>query len=62
MNSNLPIHPTPKPSLTFDSRTYKIRIKKIKKIGVSASLRTHGLYIPWNFPGQNTRRGSLSLL
>ena len=29
---------------------------------VSNSLRPHGLYSPWNFPGQNSRVGSLSLL
>ena len=29
---------------------------------VSNSLRPHGLYSPWNSPGQNTRVGSLSLL
>ena len=29
---------------------------------VSDSLRPHGLYIPWNSLGQNTRVGSLSLL
>ena len=29
---------------------------------VSDSLRPHGLYSPWNFPGQNTGVGSLSLL
>ena len=29
---------------------------------VSNSLRHHGLYIPWNSPGQNTGGGSLSLL
>ena len=29
---------------------------------VSDSLRSHGLYSPWNFPGQNTGVGSLSLL
>ena len=29
---------------------------------VSNSLRPHGLYCPWNSPGQNTRVGSLSLL
>ena len=29
---------------------------------VSNSLRPHGLYCPWNFPGQNTGVGSLSLL
>ena len=26
------------------------------------SLRPHGLYSPWNFPGQNTGVGSLSVL
>ena len=29
---------------------------------VSDSLRPHGLYSPWNSPGQNTGTGSLSLL
>ena len=29
---------------------------------VANSLRPHGLYSPWNSPGQNTRMGSLSLL
>ena len=29
---------------------------------VSDSLRPHGLYNPWNSPGQNTGVGSLSLL
>ena len=29
---------------------------------VSDSLRPHGLYTPWNSPGQNTGVGSLSLL
>ena len=29
---------------------------------MSNSLRPHGLYSPWNFPGQNTGVGSLSLL
>ena len=29
---------------------------------VTDSLRPHGLYSPWNSPGQNTEVGSLSLL
>ena len=29
---------------------------------VSDSLGSHGLYSPWNAPGQNTGAGSLSLL
>ena len=29
---------------------------------MSDSLQPHGLYSPWNSPGQNTRVGSLSLL
>ena len=29
---------------------------------MSVSLRPHGLYSPWDSPGQNTRMGSLSLL
>ena len=48
--------------------TYKHSINKGKKSKnercsvVSDSLRPHGLYSPWNSPGQNTRMGSLSLL
>ena len=29
---------------------------------VSDSLRPHGLYSPWNFPGQNSGVSSLSLV
>ena len=29
---------------------------------LSDSLQHHGLYSPWNSPGQNTAEGSLSLL
>ena len=29
---------------------------------MSSSLQPHGLYSPWNSPGQNTREGSCSLL
>ena len=50
-----------------------LKLKKIGKITrpfneseshsvVSDSLRPHGLYSPWNCPGQNTEVGSLSLL
>ena len=36
---------------------------KVKGISVmSNSLWSHGLYSPWNYPGQNTGVGSLSLL
>ena len=35
---------------------------KVSHSVVSDSLRLHGLYSPWNFPGQNTGVGSLSLL
>ena len=31
-------------------------------IVVSDSLRPHGLYSPWNSPGQNTEVGGLSIL
>ena len=39
--------------------------KNVKESGsrsVSDSLWPHGLYSPWNSPGQNTGVGSLSLL
>ena len=35
---------------------------EVKAALVSSSLRPHGLYSPWNSPGQNTGVGSLSLL
>ena len=35
---------------------------KVKVQVTSDSLRTHGLYSPWNSPGQNTGVGSLSLI
>ena len=35
---------------------------EVKVALVSGSLRPHGLYSPWNSPGQNTGVGSLSLL
>ena len=44
------IKPTP-PLLESDSRSV-----------VTNSLRPHGLYSPWNSPGQNTAVGGLSLL
>ena len=38
------------------------RSDQISRSVVSDSLRPHGLYSPWNSPGQNTGVGSLSLL
>ena len=38
------------------------RIGSASRSVVSDSLRPHGLYRPWNSPGQNTGVGSLSLL
>ena len=35
---------------------------KVKVTVVSDSLRPHGLYSPWNSPGQNTGVGSRSIL
>ena len=37
-------------------------VMKVSLSVVTDSLRPHGLYNPWNSPGQNTREGSLSLL
>ena len=36
--------------------------RKWKSLSRVDSLPPHGLYSPWNYPGQNTRVGSLSLL
>ena len=44
---------------------FQHRIEKSEsesRSGMSDSLRPHGLYSPWNSPGQNTGVGSLSLL
>ena len=63
-------------SLTWAGPTLKMQ-RTIKRMGqismgsgseseshsaVSSSLRSHGLYSPWNSPGQNTGVGSCSLL
>ena len=39
-----------------------VKVKSESRSVVSDSLRPHGLYNPWNYPGQNTGVGSLSLL
>ena len=36
--------------------------ESVSRSVMSDSLRPHGLYSPWNSPGQNTGVGSLSLL
>ena len=43
------------------SRNTLVPTPKVK-VTQSDSLRPHGLYSPWNSPGQNTGVGSLSLL
>ena len=61
--------------VTVDSIFLKLILKSILKCeqpiivksesesrSMSNSLRPHGLYSPWNSPGQNTGVGSLSLL
>ena len=46
----------------LDSGSITIMKVKVKSHSVmSNSLQPHGLYNPWNSPGQNTRVGSLSL-
>ena len=45
------------------NKLYNNRIRRSETCSVvSDSLQPHGLYNPWNFPGQNTVVGSLSLL
>ena len=42
---------------------FKVNFKvKVKVTQSCPTLRPHGLYSPWNSPGQNTGVGSLSLL
>ena len=52
---------TPHISLLRKTPAYKESVSKSRSV-VSDSLRPHGLYSPWNSPGQNTGVGSLSLL
>ena len=50
------------PKIIFLSAFYsKLRESESHSV-VSDSLRLHGLYSPWNSPGQNTGVGSVSLL
>ena len=47
-------HPSsPSPAASFESESHSV---------ISASLQPHGIYSPWNSPGQNTGVGSPSLL
>ena len=49
--------------LDFSSKKKSLYLKwSESRSVVSDSLRPHGLYSPWNSPGQNTGVGSLSLL
>ena len=50
---SLQLAPPGKPSVQWESGSHSV---------VSDSLQPHGLYSPWNSPGQNTGVGSLSLL
>ena len=43
------------------TRKWPRRLRKSRSV-MSDSLQPHGLYSPWNSPGQNTGVGSLSLL
>ena len=44
------------------SSAYLMETESQSRSVVSDSLRPHGLYSPWNSPGQNSGVGSLSLL
>ena len=50
------------PALQVDSLPTELLGTKWSRSVVSDSLWPHGLYSPWNSPGQNTGVGSLSLL
>ena len=46
-----------------DQRSHVLQLDNCERRSVvSSSLRSHGLYSPWNSPGQNTGVGSLFLL
>ena len=50
-------------SKSAEKHCYKLRFSlKVKATQSCPTLRPHGLYSPWNSPGQNTGVGSLSLL
>ena len=49
------------PFLSLSPSTGEVKRSEIRSV-VSNSLRPHGLYSPWNSPGQNTGVGSFSLL
>ena len=42
--------------------TIRFSSVQLSRSVMSDSLKPHGLYSPWNYPGQNTGVGSLSLL
>ena len=44
------------------SKTHSLKSETERHSVLSDSLRPHGLYSPWNSPGQNTGMGSLALL
>ena len=46
----------------FISHLLKLLEVKVKVAQLCPTLRAHGLYSPWNSPGQNTGVGSLCLL
>ena len=47
---------------SFNPHNSPIERSKVKVAQSCLTLRPHGLYCPWNSPGQNTGMGSLSLL
>ena len=55
-----PVYPE-KTLIQKDTHTPMFTVKVSHSV-MSDSLRPHGLYSPWNSPGQNTRVGSSSLL
>ena len=60
---SLPVLASPGSSLKRPEIYTSFQVKESESRSVmSNSLRPHGLYSPWNSPGQNTGVGSLSLL
>ena len=63
LETKIPIHQfcSPVETLVFPSRpSCSSLIVKVTQLYLT--LQSHGLYSPWNFPGQNTGVGSCSLL
>ena len=61
-SSTLQVYSSPLSHQGSPRHRLKVKVKSESCSVMSKSLQPHGLYSPWNSPGQNTGVGSLSLL